>query len=109
MKTPIVALFTLSALSLPLAAAPLPSDWTAGFQEGRPPLKSASQLAFGPEGILFVADTKSAAIVAFSTNDTQAPAAGAKLPTVDGINQKIAAMLGTKPEDVLIDDLAVNP
>lgn len=33
-------------------------NWFLGFQEGTPALKSASKLAFGPEGILFIADTK---------------------------------------------------
>lgn len=109
MKTPIVALLAVGALHATLLAAPLPSDWTAGFTEGKPALKSVSQLAFGPEGILFLADTKSAAIVAFSTGDTKAPEAGAKPPVVEGINSKIAALLGTTPEEILIDDLAVNP
>jgi hypothetical protein len=110
MKTPIAAaLLTLSASSLLAAPAPLPTDWTAGFQEGKPALKSAGQLAFGPEGILFVADTKAAAVLAIATNDKQAPAAGAKAPAVDDINTKIAALLGTSSEEILINDLAVNP
>jgi hypothetical protein len=106
MKKTIAALITLSA---PLLAAPAATDWTTGFQEGKADLKSASQLAFGPNGILFLADTKAAAIVAVATGDTQPAAAGAKQTAVEGINTKIAALLGTSPEDVLIEDLAVNP
>jgi hypothetical protein len=106
MKPILAALITLSA---PLLAAPASTDWTTGFQEGKAELKSASQLAFGPNGILFLADTKAAAIVAVATGDTQAGAAGAKQASVEGINNKIAALLGTTPEEILIDDLAVNP
>lgn len=106
MKKPLLTLLSLTA---PLFFATAATDWTAGFSEGKPDLKSISQLAFGPEGILFVADTKAAAVVAFSTGDTQPAKAGAKPPAVSGVNQKIAALLGTSPEEILINDLAVNP
>lgn len=104
-KTIAAALVTLSA---PLMAAPASVD-LSGFQEGKADLKSASQLAFGPDGILFVADAKAASIVAIATGDTQAAAAGTKQAAVEGINEKIAALIGTAAKDIRIDDLAVNP
>ena len=82
--------------------------WMAEMNEGKAELKSMGPLAFGPEGILFVADTKAAAIVAIATGDVK-PAAGAKLLKIEGINQKIAALLGTSADQILIDDLAINP
>ena len=81
---------------------------TADFKEGKPVFKSISQLAFGPEGILFAADTKSAAVIAIDTGDTQASASGSSIK-VEAINQKLAALLGTSADQILIDDLAVNP
>ena len=42
---------------------------------GKVELKSAGALAMGPDGILFVADTKGAAVVALATGDTT-PATG---------------------------------
>src|SRR5262245_26428807 len=78
-----------------------------GMKEGKPVFKSMGPLAFGPEGILFVADAKSAAIVAIATGDTQ-PAAEAKPFKAEKINQKIAALLGTTAPEILIDDMAVN-
>jgi hypothetical protein len=84
------------------------TDWLAGMKEGKPEFKSISQLAFGPEGILFVADTKAAAVVAVATGDTK-PAAGAAAHKVEGLDKKLAGLLGTTPEQLLIDDLAVNP
>lgn len=100
----LVATSVFSLTTVPTSAA----NWTAGFQSGKPALKSASQLAFGPDGILFVADTKSAAIVALGTGDTRKAADGKALK-IEGLPLKIAALLGTSPEEILIDDLAVNP
>jgi len=84
------------------------ADWTAGMKEGNPGLKSMGPLAFGPDGILLVADTKGAAVVAIATGDTEA-ASGAKAIKVEGINQKVAALLGTTAENILINDMVVNP
>lgn len=84
------------------------ANWTADMKEGKLAFKSMGPLAFGPDGILFIADTKAAAIVAIATGDT-APAAGGKLPKVEGVNQKIAGLLGTTADQLLINDLAVNP
>jgi hypothetical protein len=105
------ALATIISLPLLSAATATAKDWLAGFQEGKPALQSAGQLAFGPEGILFLADSKGAAIVAVSTGDTKAPAASAASAPLklERINEQIAALLGTKPEEILIEDLAVNP
>ena len=98
------ALLTLGLACTTATAA----HWTDGMKEGKAEFKSMGPLAFGPEGILFVADTKSAAVVAIDTGDTK-PAAGEKALKVDGINQKIAALLGTAADQILIDDMSVNP
>jgi hypothetical protein len=82
-------------------------DLTASLKKGTPDLKSAAALAFGPEGILFVGDTQGAAVFAIATGD-QKPAASGALK-VEGIDEKIASMLGTNPKGIRITDLAVNP
>jgi hypothetical protein len=103
----------LSILAIVLAAIPVvtpaaPSDWKTSLREGKVDFKSMGPIAFGPEGLLFVADTKAAAIVALATAD--APATGETRPfKIEGINAHIAALLGTTPEQVLINDMAVNP
>jgi hypothetical protein len=84
------------------------SRWTADMKEGKLAVQSLGSLAFGPDGVLFAADTKAAAIVAISTGDTKAGANG-KLIKGDAINDKIAAMLGTTADQILIEDMAVNP
>src|SRR2546423_9780779 len=98
---------TLVGLALLSITAPA-ADWTADMAAGKLTFKSLGPLAFGPDGILFAADTKAAAIVAIDTGDTKA-ASGASPFKVKGINQKIAGLLGTKADQLLINDLAVNP
>src|SRR5437016_82696 len=97
------------ALGLALAAGSLEAaDQTSSLQKGTPDLQSAGPLAFGPDGILFVGDTKAAAVFAIDTGDRPgSPASGGI--TVDRIDEKIASMLGTNPKGILISDLAVNP
>src|SRR5688572_2757115 len=84
------------------------ADLTAGMKQGKAEFKSMGPLAFGPDGILFVADTKAAAISAIATDD-KATKAGSKELKVEGINQKLAALLGTAADQILIDDMVVNP
>jgi hypothetical protein len=103
-KTPLSFIVLLAAGHLCLQAA----DWQAGMKEGKPEFKSISQLAFGPDGILFIADTKAAAVTAVVTGDTK-PASGPTPLKVEGINQKIAGLLGTTADQLLIADMVVNP
>ena len=91
-----------------LAPAAPAAEWTAGMKQGKAEFKSMGPLTFGPEGILFVADTKAAAIVALATGDTTEVAVPNPLK-VEGINRKIAGLLGTTADQILINDLAVNP
>lgn len=98
----------VSVLACAAGAATAQADATAGMKEGNPALKSIGQLAFGPDGVLFVADTKAAAIVALATGDTQA-VSNAPTLKAEAINQKIAALLGTTADQLEINDLAVNP
>lgn len=99
-------LFGSSIAAAVLAATSLAAD--AGLKEsGKPDLKSAGPIAFGPPGVLFVADPQGAAIFAIGVD---APAkADAKEVKVDGIDAKVAAALGTKAGDITINDLAVQP
>ncbi len=101
---PVVCLAAVIGMLMPAHAANL----AAGMTTGKPEFKSMGPLAFGPGGILFIADTKSAAITAVATGDT-GPAVSARALKVEGINQKIAGLLGTAADQVQINDLTVNP
>ncbi len=79
-----------------------------GFTTGTPEIKSISALAFGPDGILFLGDSKSATIFAIDTKDASRIE---KSPSIEikNIDQKIAALLGTQPQNITVLDLVVNP
>jgi hypothetical protein len=81
---------------------------TAGLTTGKAQLKSAGPLAFGPDGILFIGDSLGASIVAVDTHDNK-PAGVSAAVDIKGINRKVAALLGTTPEQILINDVKVNP
>ena len=101
--------FLVPLLSLFLAGAPAPAaNWASAMKEGKPALQSMGPLAFAPDGILLVADTRGAAVVAIATGDTT-PAASIQPLKVEGINQAIAGLLGTTSDQLLINDLVVNP
>jgi hypothetical protein len=103
-STKILTLALASTLTVALAFGASSASMTMGKAE----LKSAGQLAFGPDGILFVGDSMGGSIVAVDTGDSKAARSGGKIE-VKGINQKIAAMLGTAPDQILVNDVVVNP
>jgi hypothetical protein len=73
-----------------------------------PKLTSIGPLSFGPDGILFAADNQGAAIFALDLG-AQASGAAPGAKGADGLDQKIAAMLGTGAREIAITDLAVHP
>lgn len=75
---------------------------------GKVQIQSANALAFGPDGILFVADSLGGKVVALDTNDRTAAKMAVKI-NVEGIDTKVAALLGTTPDQIMINDLRVNP
>jgi hypothetical protein len=92
-----------------LALAGVANAAPAGLdQTGKPDLKSAGALAFGPKGVLFVGDPQGAQVFAIDvgTAPTAPIGAGFKL---EGADAKIAALLGTKAEDISLNDVAVEP
>jgi hypothetical protein len=91
-----------------LATTARAADPPAGMTKGTPELKSAGALAFGPNGLLFIGDTKGGSIFAIETGDTTPPPSKATLK-VEAINEKIAGLLGTTAKSILIQDVAVNP
>lgn len=78
-----------------------------GLKEGTPELKSAGQLAFGPDGVLFVGDATGAAIFAIDTADAE-PVATKPAREIENLGEKLAAVAGLKAP-VTVNDLAVNP
>lgn len=104
----ITSSLAVSLFAFGLVTSAAHAGLTADMKEGKPEFKAMSQLAFGPEGVLFIADTKAAAIIAIATDDTKASSAAGTIKA-EAINEKIAALVGTSADQILIEDLAVNP
>ncbi|MCZ6765723.1 MAG: hypothetical protein O7D32_02195 [bacterium] len=85
------------------------SEMTKDFEVGTPNIKSMSILEFGPDGILFIGDSKGGNVFAIETGDVLPPTADLQRFAVQDLEGKIAAMLGTGAEDLMIHDMAVNP
>ena len=73
-----------------------------------PQLTSIGTLAFGPEGVLFAADTQSATVYALELGE-KASGGAAGVQGIDGIDQRIAGVLGTDAKEIIVTDLAVHP
>ena len=86
-------------------AAKSPGDFT----KGTPAIQSMSALTFGPEGVLFIGDGKGGAIFAVDLQEESPATAVEEAPAVQNIEEKIASLLGTTADEIMIHDLAVNP
>ena len=79
-----------------------------GLEVGTPGIQSVGSLAFGPEGILFIADNVGATIFAIDVGDTDAESEPGPIH-VDNLDTPLAAYLGCSRDDVIIRDMAVHP
>lgn len=91
-----------------LLAASAQADLTESLQPGSVKLTSIGPLTFGPDGVLFVSDPTAATIYAIDTGDRSGNPEKATYDIRD-VRTRIADRLGSKPEDVQINDMAVNP
>lgn len=81
---------------------------TKDFVRGKAEVQSISVMTFGPEGILFLGDSKAGKVYALDLEDRKAPAERKPFSMTD-VEGKLAALLGTNNRGVVIHDLAVNP
>jgi hypothetical protein len=103
MRLPLLA----SLLIVALAATALGASAAASLKAGKAELRSAGPMAFGPDGVLFVGDPMAASLYALDTGDTKAvKGAGSEIA---GLGAKVAALLGTTEDQMLIADMVVNP
>jgi len=78
-----------------------------GLTKGTPEMKSATTLAFGAKGLLFVGDSQGSTIFAIDTGDSKT--ASEKAVNIERIDAKLGAALGVTEKEVRINDLKVNP
>jgi hypothetical protein len=103
-----VAALALAALFATATIQMSAAEKADGLTRGTPDLKSAGALAFGPPGILFIGDAQGATIFAVDTGDKTASTETSR-PKVEGLDEKIAGLLGIESKQLLVNDLAVNP
>ncbi|MDX2248731.1 MAG: hypothetical protein SF052_18235 [Bacteroidia bacterium] len=108
MKKTILLLLVLTIAQIGLLLADSDKNWTQGFVTSNPEIQSVNAMAFGPEGILFLGDSKSASIFAVTTDD-QASRSAAEGIDLNQIDKTIAALLGTTADKISIQDMAVHP
>ena len=101
MRLVIVAAALLSLVPVSAKAAPLPN-------KGKPAVQSMSALVFGPNGVLFVGDSRAGAVWAVELKDKKKRSADKPL-RVRGFEAKVAALLGTHVGGIMVHDMAVNP
>jgi hypothetical protein len=85
--------------------------------KGANPLQSAGILAFGPGNVLFVGDTKDAAVHAFTLRASDLTPQNVAMGNahnfegrdlISGLDRKLAALLGTTPDQIVINDMVVH-
>ncbi len=104
--TTLAALFGITLIGSGSFA--IAGDATDSLKSGTPEIQSAGPLAFGPDGILFVGDTRGAALFAIATGET-GKAEETKAVDVSDLQRKIAERLGTTARDIAVNDMAISP
>lgn len=80
---------------------------TEGFITGNPNIGNISAMTFGPNGILFIGDSKNSQVVAIDMS-SEKKAVNQKL-YIRNIETILKNILGTETDQIQITDLAVNP
>ena len=79
-----------------------------GLQAGTADIGAAGPIAFGPDGILFLADNAAARIFAVDVADP-GPEAGPEPFDLEDVDVRVASFLGCAAGDIVLRDLAVHP
>ena len=90
------------------ATAAFGANFTASLKTGNADIKFAGPLTFGPDGVLFVGDSLGSAVFALDTQD-RTPAKSGGDVNIQDLDTKIAALVGASPDQLLLNDMAVNP
>jgi len=79
-----------------------------GLKTGTADIRTAGPIAFGPAGILFLADNVAAKVFAVDVADTGG-ASGSEPFDLENLDVRLASYLGCETDDVIIRDMAVHP
>lgn len=108
MKKLIYTFCCLSVLLIYVAANSNKKELTKNFTTGDTEIASINKLTFGPQGILFIGDSKNAAVYAIETNDLKSVEKAPKI-AIENFDSKVANALGTTSDKIRITDMVVNP
>ena len=98
----------VGVIALVLLGTARQAVFSAPETEVGPTLESGGPMTFGPDGVLFVADNRAATIYALELGAlVSGGTPGTK--NVVGVDQSIAARLGTDAREIQITDLAISP
>ena len=106
MRNKLIAI--LMATTLSLCATTDPKLAKYGLTKGTPNIESFNEMTFGPNGILFVGDSKGAKIFAIATQDTIESEIKTGFLMKD-IESRVADYLGQSKEDIMFHEMALNP
>ncbi len=84
------------------------SELTKDFSFGKADIQSMSVLTFGPEGLLFVGDANAGKVFAIDLKDRVQNTSKEGF-SLENVEAKLASLLGTTAQGVVIHDFAVNP
>jgi hypothetical protein len=107
MRTTVLRLSAVLAFVALIAYAPAVAPPVATAATG-PQLRSIGPLSFGPNGVMYAGDSLGATVYALNLG-AQATGGAPGTAAVTGIDQKIAALLGTDAADIVITDLVAHP
>ena len=83
-------------------------ELTKNFVTGKAAVQSISVMSFGPEGLLFIGDSKAGKVFALDLKDRKRNNSIDRFSLVD-VETKLGSALGVGPKEVVIHDMAVNP
>ncbi len=83
-------------------------DPPEGFVKGDTEIESINAMTFGPDGILFIGDSKTASLIALQTADNTAGSFEEDV-NIKNIDHMLAELMGTTADKITIQDMAVNP
>jgi hypothetical protein len=106
MKKLITCITLVLGSAIGYATDPIPNPY--GLAPGKPEIKSVGAMTFGPDGILFVADTKGASVFAFDVKDNVKDTVSTAIE-VKNIDKTLSSFLGIASEDLTIHDMVVHP
>ncbi len=83
-------------------------DWKKNFTWGNPEIASINAMSFGPEGILFIGDSRNAMVYAIDTKDNKERKKADEI-SLERIDQQMAEVLGCEADQIVVQDMVVNP